>query len=351
MYTVEISARTEAGETDVETFQLGVIQQQGIFEQFDVPDPIRGPFEIHLQMAPWFVDIAATVSSITLRCYNEGVPTTIGGIDEVPPDGQAVVPGDSTPCPLGENNLLDCDLTWLDPFGVRHEWNCDQRVTFAEPFPTNFEIGLVDNYAQPEEYMFHTDERAGRLEFCLSRDGTVDAVVRDSSAQVGAHLGNPSGLPQSPCDSNPPVTELMWDFRDDSGTVVPDGDYTIEMSAIDTSSPPESATRTVTWHVSSLTTGQFVSPVAGQFVAGPETYEFHPTPGFTALFGQVAINRPCTAGLDRRCATGRRSLRRILEREALHGREPEHSVRRPLLRSIGQDPPPQHLHPPHDLPS
>ena len=191
VYTIVFSARTEAGETDVETVQRGLIEQQSI-GTFTVPEPIRGAFEMQVQLSVEFVEIA-TVTNITLRCYNEGVPTTIGSIDEVPPDGRAVVPGDSTPCPLGPN-LLDCDLTWLDPFGVSHEWNCDQAVTYAEPFPTSFEIGLVDNYAQPEEYVFHWDERAGRLEFCLA-----SGHGRRGGAQLGwtgrAHLGDGSGLP------------------------------------------------------------------------------------------------------------------------------------------------------------
>ncbi len=291
VYTVEISARTEAGATDVETFQLGVVREQFV-GSFEVPDVIRGQFEMVVDLSPWFVEIA-NVTNITLKCYTDGVPSTIGSIDQVPPDGQAVVPGDSAPCPIGENNLLDCDLTWVDPFGVSHARDCDQRVTFAQPFPASFEIGLVDNYAQPEEYVFHEDERAGRLEFCLSRPGIVDAVVRSSTGAVVRTLAADQSFPQSPCDSNPPVSELVWDFRDDDGTLVPDGDYTIEMSAVDTSDPPETATLTLTWHVSSLTPGEFVSPVPGQFVAGPETYEFHPTPGFTDLFGQVAIGTPC----------------------------------------------------------
>jgi hypothetical protein len=52
----------------------------------------------------------------------------------------------------------------------------------------------------------------------------------------------------------------------------------------------------VTWHFADMRTRQFVSPVPGQFVAGPETYEFHPTPGFSAQFPAVIVT-PCAAGV------------------------------------------------------
>ena len=82
---------------------------------FDAPDVIRGSFELEVQLASWFLELA-TVTDITLWCYQpDGVQTEIGSIDAVGSDGRATVLGDSGPCPLGEHNLLDCRLTWLDP--------------------------------------------------------------------------------------------------------------------------------------------------------------------------------------------------------------------------------------------
>ncbi len=156
--------------------------------------------------------------------------------------------------------------------------------------------GSSPNYSEPEEYRFHFDERGGRLAFCLSRSGTVDAVVRNSAGQVVRTLASDQAFFPSSCSSNPPVTNLNWDFRDDGGSLVPDGDYAITVSATDISNPAATAELTVTWHASSLTTGEFVSPVPGQFVAGPETYEFHPTPGFTASYPLV-IAKPCAVGV------------------------------------------------------
>lgn len=297
VYTVEISARTEAGATDIETFQRGVIRQQGIGE-FTSPGEIRGAFEMSVQLAPWFMDIA-TVTGITLECYPGGVPTTIGSIDTVPPDGQALVPGDSSPCPLGAFNLLGCDLTWDDPFGVGHSWICDHRVTFAQPLPSEFEIGLVDNYSAPEEYRF-AFEGPGRLSLCLSRSGTVDAVVRDASGNAVRTLATDQPFPASPCDANPPVSVLEWDYRDDGGAVVPDGDYRLELLATDSSggTPPATAARTVLWHVSSLTPGEFTKPAPGDVVSGPETYEFVRTPGFSGQFPSMALSVGCAPSAD-----------------------------------------------------
>ena len=116
-------------------------------------------------------------------------------------------------------------------------------------------------------------------------------MVRNSAGQVVRTLASDQAFTASSCNSNPPVSTLNWDFRDDGGSLVPDGDYAITVSATDTSNPSATAELTVTWHVSSLTTGEFVSPVPGQFVAGPETYEFHPTPGFTASY-PLAIGKP-----------------------------------------------------------
>jgi len=273
VYTVEISGRSEAGETDAEVIQLGVIDDV-VVGDFIPPNIVNGPFELQMFLNPDFTDLV-TVTEIRLLCYTGvRVTTTIGSV-QFPASGVvAAVPGDSTPCPVGEQ-VLTCEMTWIDPFDVTHEWTCGGwQITF-EPPPPSFEIGLVENYSQPEEYRFHFDERGGRLAFCLSRSGTVDAVVRNSAGQVVRTLASDQAFLPSSCSSNPPVTNLNWDFRDEGGSLVPDGDYAITVSATDTSNPSATAELTVTWHVSSLTTGEFVSPVPGQFVAGPETYEFH----------------------------------------------------------------------------
>ena len=184
---------------------------------------------MHVQLFDEFLD-TFTVTSVSARC----IVTTIGSTSEVQPDGTAVVPADASPCVEGTYQL-ECRVSYVDPFGVSHEWHClGVTVTFAPPLPATFEIGLVENYSEPEEYRFHWDERAGRLAFCLSRPGTVDAVVRNSSGLLVRTLASDQAFPASPCDSNPPVTQLEWDFTDESETVVPDGDYTVEMSATDT---------------------------------------------------------------------------------------------------------------------
>ena len=293
VYTIEISGRTEAGETDAEVIQLGVIDDVAEGE-FLPPDIVNGTFELQMFLNPDFTAIA-TVTEIRLLCdTGDGGRITIGSV-QFPASGFGAVPGDSTPCPVGEQ-ILTCEMTWIDPFDVTHERTCGGWLITFEPPTPSFEIGLVENYSEPEEYRFHFEARGGRLGFCLSRSGTVDAVVRNSAGQVVRTLASHQAFTASSCNSNPPVSRLNWDFRDDGGSLVPDGDYAITVSATDTSNPSATAELTVTWHVSSLTTGEFVSPVPGQFVAGPETYEFHPTPGFTALY-PLAIGKPCAAGI------------------------------------------------------
>jgi flagellar hook assembly protein FlgD len=294
VYTIEISGRTEAGETDAEMIQLGVIEDL-VVGDFIPPNIVNGPFELQMFLNPDFTAIA-TVPEIRLLCHTgDGGTIPIGSV-QFPASGVlAVVPGDSTPCPVGEH-VLTCEMTWIDPFDVTHERTCGGWEITFEPPPPSFEIGLVENYSHPEEYRFPFD--GGGLAFCLSRSGTVDAVVRNSAGGVMRTLASDQAFTASSCNSNPPVTSLSWDLRDDGGTLVPDGDYAITVSATETSNPSATAELTVTWHVSSLTPGEFVSPVPGQFVAGPETYEFHPTPGFTALYPLV-ISKPCTTfGFD-----------------------------------------------------
>ena len=129
-------------------------------------------------------------------------------------------------------------MTWIDPFDVTHERTCGGWLITFEPPPPSFEIGLVENYSEPEEYRFHFDERGGELAFWpVAGSGTVGAVVRNSAGEVVRTLASDQAFIASSCNSNPPVSRLNWDFRDDGGSLAPDGDYAITVSATDTSNP------------------------------------------------------------------------------------------------------------------
>ena len=70
VYTIEISGRTEAGETDAEVIQLGVISDVVVGE-FLPPDIVNGPFELQMYLNPDFTAIA-TVTEIRLLWATRG---------------------------------------------------------------------------------------------------------------------------------------------------------------------------------------------------------------------------------------------------------------------------------------
>ena len=221
VYTATIEARSVAGQVDMETIHRGFVPQQWI-GTFDAPEVIRGPFALEAELETWFLEFA-TVTDITLWCYQtDGVQTEIGSIDAVGSDGPRRVLGDSGPCPLGEHNLLDCRLTWLDPFGVEHYWDCSRRVTLRCRSRRAWRSGWSTATQRPRSTS-STSKAPSDVALCLSGPATVDAVVVDGSGAVVRTLAEDQAFPQSPCDSNPPETVLTWDHLDEAGGARPSG--------------------------------------------------------------------------------------------------------------------------------
>ena len=305
LYTVTFRARSESGATDVETVQIGVYWEEPARYTYLPVIHIDQPFEVEIQLEPWFFELA-TVTDITLWCNDfRETALVIGSVDGVGTDGRASVPGDPAPCAPGDSALY-CAMTWLDPFGFEHTWSCSQTTTFVAPIPTGLEIGLVYRYSWPEEHFFHLEGPAD-VSFCLSAPAIVDAVVVDEAGTVVRTLASGESFPASPCDSNPPDTVLTWDYRDEAGGLVPDGEYQVEMAATaqSGSDPPETASRTLRWHVWNLSPGEWVRPVPGSVLSGSQTAEFHRTPGFDAQFPMTAyagcspVPGPSPAGTNR----------------------------------------------------
>jgi flagellar hook assembly protein FlgD len=315
VYTIEITARTEAGETAVASARRGVFQAPGPFLSFDLPEqPTNGPFELGVQFPAWFTEVV-TVGRVTLRCTEwPGQPyIEIGGVDGISADGSAVIAADPLRCrtpTIFDSNPVRVHADWIDPLGFEHVNDPVGLVDidFGETQSATFRIGLTQAfgpqtgdvvYSHSEQYVFHFEDV--RVGFCLSRAGLVDAVVRDAAGQVVRTLVTDRAFAASACASIPPVTVLGWDQRDDAGEFVPDGDYTVELSATDASgqsSPPDTAELSLLWHVSGQEPGELVRPAPGDAVSGAEEYEFVRAEGFEPEFRITQISVGCTTSLD-----------------------------------------------------
>ena len=219
-------------------------------------------------------------AGFTIVQFNAGCPGASGSATSPAGDGTFHVNVDTTGCSNGTSTISGT-VYYIDEFGQSHSWTPPTvPVSIANTLPpvtiSTF-VGLSRVFSPNGD----GQEDTIPLGYCLSRDANVDVVVRDSTSTAVRTLE--SGVSRQGADCLPfGWSDLFeWDGRDDHGQVVPDGDYSIAIHAVD--SDNNTADASYQTAVDSRAPGQITQPAPNATLSGTATVVFTPTAGFTIV--------------------------------------------------------------------
>jgi len=113
--------------------------------------------------------------------------------------------------------------------------------------------------------------------YCLSKNATVTTTVVDTTGATVRTIGTVDGVSGYPgCSTWSHMVD--WDGRDDSGTVLPDGVYTVRVHAVDAAG--QSAQDEVQVGIDNRAPGALTRPAPGDVVSGSLDWTFTPATGF-----------------------------------------------------------------------
>jgi VCBS repeat-containing protein len=110
------------------------------------------------------------------------------------------------------------------------------------------------------------------VNFCLDAGANVTATATDDAGERVRTIAQAVSYPAT-CGNS-----ASWDGRDDAGTPVPDGTYTLELEAVNASGSPTRDSVEVV--VDRRVPGVVVAPEPGATLSGTASFEFDPTDGF-----------------------------------------------------------------------
>ena len=216
-------------------------------------------------------------------------------------DGTWQGSGDTNQCGNGSTALTDT-VYFTDPLGGAQSWTdpSPPTVTIANPTPPS--LGFFGGSGS-EAYIFPGDtgmaNQTTPIYYCLTWASDVTITVVNASGQVVRTIQQSVseqgtfdewGNSQIPCGYyGYGDYYASWDGTDDQGQVVPPGQYTIDIDAVNADG---SATLDDVADVATGTPGQLTSPTAGATVQGTTGFVFTPDSMFTSNFpiGQVNVN-------------------------------------------------------------
>ena len=267
VYTIHVSAGNEFGRSSEITTRVGVdTRAPGA-----LTTPAAGTVVSGSSVGWVFIPTSGfSVSRVHVTCGGAGSDST-----QADPDGVFGSTLDVTGCGNGANNLTGW-AGWTDPFGVGHTWNFPQvAVTVANvPVLSWYYSSGNDRYFSPNG---DGQEDSASWYYSLSQAANVDAWVTDSNGATVRTLESQV--------SHSGVVELSWDGRTDSsetvpGVVVPDGAYTVHVSASNGSD--RSNEITVQAGVDTRVPGTVTTPAPNSTLIGLARFVFTPTPGFVS---------------------------------------------------------------------
>jgi flagellar hook assembly protein FlgD len=191
-------------------------------------------------------------------------------------------------CASGPRTLT-ADISWTDRFGYQHSWmtpGLAVSIPFTAPV---IELSGSDRTFSPngdgqedtfDEFLCILDELdAGPI--------TVQARVVDGTHQVVRSLPDQAVKPAARCSDGEPAL-VSWDGADDAGMSLPDGAYTIEITAADATAATSSVSLRA--DIDTRIPGELVDPVEGTSLAGIADVTFTTTPGFPSPAIDISIS-------------------------------------------------------------
>ena len=147
---------------------------------------------------------------------------------------------------------------------------------------TTLTLGVSEVYSPPEVFTPDGDgnDESTPVYYCLSRNADLTVTVKNAAGTVVRTLesgvSHTGSVWSAPCRYNY-VSSFSWDGKNDAGTVVPDGAYTIAIHAVDGDGGVADVTHPV--GVNTKAPGVLTSPVAGAVLAGTAAFVFTPAVG------------------------------------------------------------------------
>ncbi|MDR3661000.1 MAG: PKD domain-containing protein, partial [Mycobacterium sp.] len=169
-----------------------------------------------------------------------------------------------------------------DPLGVTHYWSGpNTSVTFANAPTLSRWQGAATTYFFPSGNGF--SDTTASLGSQVSKASTVTVTVLDSGNNVVKTLLNNV--------SENGAFWHDWDGTNTAGTVVPNGTYTIQVTASNGGGTATPLTYTVI--VASGTPGTLTTPAAGATLSGLAGFVFTPSTSFTSTFPITQVSVGC----------------------------------------------------------
>jgi flagellar hook assembly protein FlgD/fibronectin type 3 domain-containing protein len=231
-------------------------------------------------------------------------PTTGQGcwpdvLDSPAEDGTWTLALNTADCGDGARRL-DTEVIWTDSFGATHSRTWSRDVVLSNPAgpvvtasalgTTEFAPGAVGRDEGLTVQWCASDElSAGDLQ--------VSVQVLDAAGRVVRILRDEVRAPQRACDGWWGHTYEYWDGRDDDGGPLPDGQYTVSVTATDPTGLVGAAT-TDTVRIDRRVPGAITSPAAGAVLSGSTDFVFTPRQGLELDQVQFILRAP-----SRDCAT------------------------------------------------
>jgi flagellar hook assembly protein FlgD len=293
VYEVVVHAVTAIGDEGTGSVLRGVYS--GPVAEFTAPAEgatISSPATFTVRTDPGFL-AHFTPTLVAISCRGPFNNPRIGSTEEITPDGEATLVLDLQPCAVGPGEVA-AHVRYTDVLGGREEVTYATRRAVVVQQPGPFSVALAHTPAEGWSYTF--EELAVRG--CVSRPASVTVAVTDAAGATIRDL-SPSGTVDPSDCSTSFTTFAVWDHRDASGAVVPDGTYAIEVVAVDASGteiPAPSGTVTVTRHVVRMEPLLVTAPAPGATLSGPTTIVVERPPGSDPGIDVGALIIDCTSG-------------------------------------------------------
>ena len=212
------------------------------------------------------------ISQVRVTCL--GTATSASG------DGTWQGSGDTTNCGNGIQQL-STNVYVTDPLGVSQYWTGPTTSVTIDNGPQLTAEDSANAYFFPSGDGFSNTTTTAYSYLSVAANVTA-TVLNSSNTVVKTLLDNVS---ESEAAFYP-----AWDGTNTGGSVVPDGNYTVQIVATNSGG---NATLDYQRHVASGTPGQLTTPTAGATLSGTAGFVFTPNTAFTDTFPISQVTVTC----------------------------------------------------------
>jgi PKD repeat protein len=186
--------------------------------------------------------------------------------------------GDTSMC-VPNTTSIAAQVEYLDEYGSGHIWS-------SAGTPVTIAVQLTRSPSDSVSRSFSPNgdgqEDTVTASYCMNDDATVTITVHNAAHALARTLESGVAETASSCYQFPFVSNSMtWDGKNAAATVVPDGNYTIDIHAVDAHGHSDDLSIPTT--VDNRVPGTLTEPASGATLTGTEGFVFTPTAGFTGI--------------------------------------------------------------------